>query len=72
VFSKDGVCTPAAYPDAVDEQSNRGNRVETRCRYCGGMFAADAREDKAAAADQYQVVVACAECGNDFAKISRN
>jgi hypothetical protein len=58
---------------AVDEQSNQGNSVETRCRYCGREAAADAPDSKKTArAEQYQVVVACAECGNDFASISRN
>jgi DNA-directed RNA polymerase subunit M/transcription elongation factor TFIIS len=58
---------------AVDEQSNQGNSVETRCRYCGRESSADMPEPrKRERGEQYQVVVACAECGNDFASISRN
>lgn len=59
--------------NVVDEQSNQGNSVETRCRYCGHEASADTAEGrKRERAEQYQVVVACAECGNDFASISRN
>jgi DNA-directed RNA polymerase subunit RPC12/RpoP len=58
---------------AVDEQSNQGNSVETRCRYCGSEEAGDLPESRGAERrQQYQVIVACAECGNDFASISRN
>jgi DNA-directed RNA polymerase subunit RPC12/RpoP len=57
---------------AVDEQSNQGNSVETRCRYCGNDAAETPENRPEQRHDQYQVVVACAECGNDFASISRN
>lgn len=56
---------------AVDEQSNQGNSVETRCRYCGSEDK-ERRRSQDGAHEQFQVIVACAECGNDFASISRN
>jgi DNA-directed RNA polymerase subunit M/transcription elongation factor TFIIS len=57
---------------SVDEQSNQGNSVETHCRFCGYDSAEEPDSQSKAPRDQYQVVVACAECGNDFASISRN
>jgi len=54
----------------VEEQSNQGSSIETQCRYCGNEQNPVRSPDERAA--HYQVVVACAQCGNDFAAISRN
>jgi ribosomal protein S27E len=58
-----------AYPDAVGEQSNRGNSLETECRYCGNELRGETRETRG---EHFQVIVACAECGNTFAALSGN
>jgi uncharacterized Zn finger protein len=53
----------------VGEQSNRGNSLEIECRYCGNDLRGESRDERG---EHYQVLVACAECGNAFAALSRN
>lgn len=73
LFYKQGTPPQRRMRTTVDEQSNQGNPVETRCRYCGHEAPADASGSrKKERSEQFQIVVACAECGNDFASISRN
>jgi uncharacterized Zn finger protein len=54
----------------VEEQLNQGNALNVKCAYCGADEPTTrSREERA---EHYQVVVACAQCGNEFAAISRN
>jgi len=54
----------------VDEPANQGSSIELQCPYCGNIERdARSREERAL---HYQVLVACAQCGNEFAAISRN
>jgi DNA-directed RNA polymerase subunit RPC12/RpoP len=54
----------------VEEQLNQNNALNVKCAYCGaGERDGTSREQRA---EYYQILVACAQCGNEFAAISRN
>jgi hypothetical protein len=56
----------------VDEQSDQGKSVGLQCRFCGNTAGDADRRSREEYAQRYQVIIACAQCGNEFAAISRN
>jgi hypothetical protein len=60
----------AAYRKRVDEQINQGTPPDVQCRFCGKSQRDPRSRDERA--QHYQVLIACEQCGNEFAAISRN
>jgi DNA-directed RNA polymerase subunit M/transcription elongation factor TFIIS len=55
----------------VEEERPQRNST-TPCRSCGSDERARSARELRAAADTFQVIVACASCGAAFAALSRN
>ena len=69
-LAKAGRFCTAAYRDGVDQEENPGGSVETQCSSCGSPIRE--RPSQQERAQNFQILVACAQCGNEFAAISRN
>jgi len=56
----------------VDDERSPGNPTSASCRSCGNDERTDETRDERYRTETFQVIVACAACGNAFAALSRN
>jgi DNA-directed RNA polymerase subunit RPC12/RpoP len=54
----------------VEEQHSQGKALDVACEYCGRAQRESVPHEERA--QNYQILIACAQCGNEFAAISRN